>query len=181
MSDSNDELQRAFNEDLQHAKPWIEALVGEVAECTDGYHGPLSWRVAGHMSREWHDPDTEPVPDKFYVSHWDLYVYEGLIEVMGGADDGAVETTGLTMNLSDVASLLDNNGKNTVVIEVSSSPAYRVFDCDVVSMCGVYEGNSLTLHILLGTPSDEKAPAGRLYQDGRIVEILDNDDESKDD
>lgn len=163
MSEPEDEAearQRAFNEAFERVKPRIEELVGEVAECVTSI-GPLSWRVTAETAL---DPDTK----QFRVEHWDLYVYEGLTEFMGGKNDGAMGTSGITVTLSEVAKLLENDEDNPAVIEASSEPHCCAFGCNVIYLCGLYEGIPLTLFILLDTPNDEEAPTGRLHQDGSM-------------
>lgn len=173
MSDFYDEAaarQRGFDKAMDEAKPWIIELVQAVAELTTAM-GPLTWRIYG---------ETAPVPDsnEYQVEHWTLYIYEGLTEFMGGKHDGAHTFSGISVNLSAVCDLLEPD-IGPPQIEFSSEFHVREGGSPVISMCGKYKDNPLTLSILVEPPNDEDEPTMRLYQDGSM-EMLGSDDDFED-
>jgi len=82
---------------------------------------------------------------------WEVWIYPTPVELVGGADDGAVVVPGFSLDLEELRSAFDSIsafGWNALGLHWSVGP-HIYFE-------GVYEGHEVYLQILAQAPLDEE-------------------------
>ena len=118
------------------APAWIESLVDDVA-CTMEVHnhmGPLGYR--------WLEDD----------DFCELVIYPTPVEVVGGAEDGAVLVPGFSLHLKGVQELFDE--LSDFQWYAQSMGPYDPYS-PRIALEGVYRGRHVFLQILGEAPDDE--------------------------
>ena len=123
---------------MAHRAPdWMENLVEIISACIEAQSpmGPLGYRYLGQDA------------------HWELMVYPTPVELVGGADDGAVVIPGFSLELHILLTHFDR-------VE-----AFQWYPCGLgpydlegscISIEGCYQGHDVWLRLLAEPPEDEE-------------------------
>lgn len=129
-----------------HPPSWLETLVDIVANCMEA-HSPM-----GPLEYRYHTEE----------AFTELIVYPTPVELVGGAEDGAIVIPGFTLDLEALLSAFEP-------VEVVSWQAQGMGPYDLegphLSVEGRYQGHSVWLRVLAGPPQ-ETEPGLRLDTSG---------------
>jgi hypothetical protein len=117
-------------EDLE----WLDNLQDAVAACVEA-ESPMGPLGLSYGEEE---------------GFWEITIYPTPVELVGGADDGAVVTPGFSLDLEQLRSAFDSItaiGWNALGLNYSEGPHVYVE--------GVYEGRDIFLQVLAYAPEDE--------------------------
>ncbi len=114
---------------------WLDALLEAVGACmeADSPMGPLGWRYGEE------------------AGFWEIVVYPTQVELVGGADDGAVVWPGFSVDLEQLRSVFDSvtaMGWNALGLHDPDSP--------YVYVEGIYDGHEVFLRVLAQAPEEEE-------------------------
>ncbi len=112
---------------------WLESLIETAANCSESHAPPFKM---GYRYTE----DGE---------FWEVLVYPVPVQLVGGAEDGAIVSPGFSMDLRQIASAFDK-----VVAQQWS--VYHHLDGPEVLIEGVYQGHEVILRMLAQAPEDEE-------------------------
>jgi len=123
---------------MAHRAPaWMENLVEVISECVEAQSpmGPLGYRYLAQG-----DP-------------WELMVYPTPVELVGGADDGAVVIPGFSL---DLQALLAHFDRVEAFQWYPSGLGPYDPEGPCVSIEGLYQGHDVWLRLLAEPPEDEE-------------------------
>lgn len=156
-----------FNEEIAQ---WIDALVGKVAECTEGMHSGITWSA-------WADTGGG--------EHWEfnektwivISIFEVLREFVGGKEDGTQHYVGCLWHVSPILELFDEPGKVELLFDADLNTNKGIPTIDIEGEIG---GRPTTFR-LLSEPPEHTEPQINVYPDGSFCERDDPEEDDEDD
>lgn len=103
---------------------------------------------------------------RFREGAWEIALYLGSAELIGGKDDGHVQVVDFQFDLARLVELIQPVEKfvwNAIPARpgIDGPP-----DRSLIAIQGLHDGNRVHLHVY-GTPPDEAGPGLRFFEDGR--------------
>lgn len=149
----NEQEQKVISAAFARDLPRLRELFMLVVNRTESSR-PLTFYAqadAGYDKGGIDDPDAV-----FEVCGWELFIYESVTELLGGAADGAEVFAGFHADLSELFSAMGpENGEGPSLAFSAPVGSLDVHSIPHVSISGVYKELSIVVSVLGQPPADE--------------------------